>query len=889
MSASPTPTSCASSSLVAGVAATLVLVGCNGAASTTTAPESGSQSAIIAPSIPIGRTADLETGLATIGLYDFHLDPARGTFELTPARAATANGDAFTLDLTTAFTTTKFGCADCLAVTSVEHDVTGPAPVLNVTFQATHPFPSSDLAGRADLHVNNVRLAFLVNGTDSFFGGAATGDAELLANADGFIKLPATFVAPPPGLTSSLFPFSVFRTGDPLGNPTGNFDPSTGWSGAISDPQGFNVLKMGGAASTTAAFILEPGDTKVLDGQVALLANFVASATFDTRPNPTYYMPEGAMPEAWHVAATGPAGLTDEATDQNGTVSVFVTDWQATAAVDPGFPNAGNPGGLKTGGNVASVSVNIPAFNATPTPVTTPTSGTGTLANPYVFDISVTKPASLTTAGTYIGLVKVLDERTPFNALDKSLDVATGLSSLNELATYQTFTTEVIVDGGGGYEPPVLGPAMMFGPSSSTNDQPSGTLISPDRISRMLDSVGDTVVVVYRKQAPDFLSFAVASSDGGSTWGTPIALDPAATGGGASSFQSVAIALSADGTEAYVVGSEFTLRDLYFTRLAVSGSTLTMDPSVRGVPLTTIIGPSSDTFEIAIAAHATDPETLYVAAEDGNGTVMTKRFMMMRVGNAASAATPGAITQTALGGSAAGAAWTTDPSYTRVDDPSLELGPDGDLYACFDPGRTGIDPGVFVHWDSGTDTFSAPVVFDGLVNAVYGDFSEARVAVGPDSRPVIVYHEAGNDPIMIMKAGLATAPWNFTDPIPVDPDYDKVTQGIQEYPDIAIDATTGRIHVTIGDYRDAPTESQSTPSLLVSLFESIFEPDLTLTIDGRKIDDPGLGDNTDGDRNLRIHILQRGTPSTKRWFYFWQDADAKNPAPGPDLLYKIGE
>jgi|GEM_PF-6369424 len=869
-----------------GLAATLLLVGCT-TATRPTAPATTEALPAIAPSIPIGRTGDLDTGLATMGLFDFQLDPSRGTFELTPARAATANGDAFTLDLTTAFTTTKFGCADCLAIKSVVFDPSQDPDAFDVEFVATHPFPSGDVAGRADLHVNNVRLAFLVNGTDTFFGGEVTGDAGLVQDPDGYIKLPATFVAPPPGLTSTFFPFQIFQTGDNVGNPTGNFSPSIGWSGAVSDPQGFNVLKMGGQANTTVRFNIESGDTKVLDGQVALLANFVASATFDTRPNPTYYMPEGAMPEAWHVTATGPAGLTDEATDQNGTVSVFVTDWQAGATIDPAFPNPGNPGGLKTGGNVASVSVNIPAFNATPAPVTTPTSGAGTLATPWVFDVVVSKPASLTTAGTYVGLVKVLDERTPFNALDKSLDVATGLSSLSELATYQTFTTEVIVDGGGGYEPPLLGPATMFGPSVSTNDQPSGTLISPDRISRMFDSVGDTVVVVFRKQAPDFLSFAVASNDGGTTWGTPIALDPAATGGGASSFQAVAIALSADATEAYVVGSEFTLRDLFFSRLNLSGNTLTLDPAVRAVVLSSIIGPSSDTFEVAIAAHPTDPEMLYVAADDANGTVSTRRFMMMAVVNAASATTPAQVGQVPMGGTANGAAWTTDPSFTRIDDPSLEIGPDGDVYACFDPGRTGIDPGIFCHWDSGTDTFSAPVVFDGLVTAEYGDFSEARIGVGPDSRPVIVYHEAANDPILIMKAALPTAPWNFTSPVPVDPDYNKIAQGIEEFPDLAVDATTGRIHVTIGDFRDAPTESQASP-LLVSLFESIFEPDLTLTIDGRKIDDPGLGDNTDGDRNLRIHILQRGTPTTKRWFYFWQDADAKNPAVGPDLLYKIG-
>lgn len=429
----------------AAIAVVLTALGCSGSSATSPAdaPSGSAAPPQIAPSVDTMVSGDLRAGIATMGLYDYRLDTKSGEFTLTPGRAVAAVGDAFALDLTSAFTTNAFGCANCLEITGIER----AGGDIGVSFRAKHPFGDTLTSGRADLHVNNVRLVLLEQGSEPFFGqgqAPVEGRVDLVVNANGYTALPSTFVTPPAGLTSTLFPFVVFETGDNFATPTGNFSATTGWGGVLNVPTGYNVLAQGASAETTVSFNLAAAGGGILEGQIALLGNFIVSAGNKAqRPTPDYYMPEGAMPEAWKIDVTAPTSFTADPTNQFDLVTVAISDWQQGGVVDAGFPGV-DKNGLKSSGDVQEVVVSIPAFGSTEFSSATPTGGSGTLAAPLTYEVTVTKPDTLTSGGDYLGLVKVIDSRTNFNAIDETLNAATGISQLAEVASYQPFTVTVI-------------------------------------------------------------------------------------------------------------------------------------------------------------------------------------------------------------------------------------------------------------------------------------------------------------------------------------------------------------------------------------------------------------------------------------------------------------
>lgn len=447
-------------------------------------------------------TEDYATGQAPLGLFDFVLDPRTNEFDITPTRAATAVGLGANIatDVTSALSTATFGCPTCFQVTGLDREVIDGQIVVSIDLKVRHPFVSPSLpTSRADLHINNVRALVMATGSQAFYGDSpsdpeVTGNVGLIRNADGYSSPPQTFLPLPVGVTGNLFPFKVFETGDNLTAPTGNFSPTTGWSTVTSDPQGFNVLKMGGEATTTVQFVLAGSQTAQVSGRVMLLSNFIVSAANRSqRPTPQYFMPEGAMLEPWHVAVNVPGPFLLPGAE-NGDVTVEVTDWQAGYSQDPNYPDAANPDGLFFDSIPTTVQIDIPDFQAGSAfgPVGTPTSGAGTLADPFIYTIPITKPAGQA-QGRYPVLVKIIDTRTTQDALDASLSVATGLSTIDSIVTYQTAFIEV----GNTDTPPVCGgyttiPAPVAGtvtvnPSEAvtasfdgTNDDNGITLVEMD-------------------------------------------------------------------------------------------------------------------------------------------------------------------------------------------------------------------------------------------------------------------------------------------------------------------------------------------------------------------------------------------------------------------------
>ncbi|MEO7992827.1 MAG: hypothetical protein ABI743_00380 [bacterium] len=384
-------------------------------------------------------------GVEALGIYDLAIDAATGEVQLTATRSGAALADAYLLDLTSAFTTSQFGCPDCLQATGVDRSTVGADTIVAVTFNVRHPFPTPLATGRKDLHINNVRLAILAAGSESFYGDVndapVAGDVSLVPNADGYVSLPPGFISAS-GVSNTLFPFVVFQTGDNLNTPTGNFSAANGWTDNILTPTGYNVFPMGGNADTTVNFrFTAPGSTQ-LHGRIALLGNYIVSAANRTqRPTPTYFMPDGAMSEAWHVEVDAPpAPFSASIGTEVANVTVRVADWQHGGSIDPTFPDPANPTGLRASSDVLRVNVDIPGFNlGSFGPLTTPTSGTGTLADPLVYPVLVTKPAG-TVAGDYLALAKVVDSRSDQNALKN--DLAT-VVTLTGLSTYQVCTVVV--------------------------------------------------------------------------------------------------------------------------------------------------------------------------------------------------------------------------------------------------------------------------------------------------------------------------------------------------------------------------------------------------------------------------------------------------------------
>lgn len=420
----------------------------------------------VLPELFVTGAGTLPAGTSVLGLYDITVDGDAGTVALEPVRGLVALGDAYLLDLTRAFSTPQFGCSQCLQGESVTRE-SGPEDLtVTVTFRARHPFATPTPEGRKDLHINNARLVWLADGTDTFYGGSepqVRGEVRILANADGYTALDPAFVSLSGG-DSNLFPFRIFETGDNLSAPAGNFDPGNGWSSVLTSPTGYNVLPMGGSATTGLAFRLNPGESAALGGRLALLGNYIVSAASrQDRPNPTYLMPEGAMKEAWRVTALAPTDLLDAAGEQLTTLSVEVCDWQHGLSADLDFPNAANPMGLLDVSDVTSVQVAIPGWGQVFGPVTVPLSGSGVPADPLQYQIPITKPAG-TLAGTYWGLVKVTDSRLAQTAL--KADLATPVV-LTALATYQAVAIPV---AGVPNLPPVCGGYLV------NPDPPTGIL-----------------------------------------------------------------------------------------------------------------------------------------------------------------------------------------------------------------------------------------------------------------------------------------------------------------------------------------------------------------------------------------------------------------------------
>ncbi|MEO7993873.1 MAG: hypothetical protein ABI743_05700, partial [bacterium] len=263
--------------------------------------------------------------LVGLGAWDLDIDPATLQVDATEARTVATLGDDILLDASPYFHA-------AFRIANVDRLSNGQ---LAITVGIKHPFPLPDPAhpkpsDRLDLHLTDVLGVLVLDGT----GGIDAFDERLvpgvLTNAAGYTGTLHASLISGFATTATVHPYVVLS----LDSRTPNFDPASpnGWTN-LRDPQGFNVLPMGGAEQLSILKLnLTPGTHRIrLAIQATAQASGVAPAS---RMNPVYAYPEGNQKAAWAIApslvsdALGP-GDTGSST----TVRLDIYDWQQGATV----------------------------------------------------------------------------------------------------------------------------------------------------------------------------------------------------------------------------------------------------------------------------------------------------------------------------------------------------------------------------------------------------------------------------------------------------------------------------------------------------------------------------------------------------------------------------
>ena len=384
-----------------------------------------------ATSIPLLAESDaVQNGLALMGSYTVKLDPVAMTVEMTPLRKSTI-GESYLVDGMKFFT--WFPCTDCFNIEAVTADSTK----VTLMFSAKHPLlagnPALPPSGSNRLDLDVFDLAIVIK-PSTFVHNYLSMNVNIFSDC----------CINPDGYTSELS--NIYFLGQVLECPY--YLPID--NDSITGITNHNAFHMGGTKYFEVIF-KSIGSTIFFD--LYLTMGYGMSATFQQRLTPKYYNPEYNRKAAWKVIAT-PQGNWSDSSTSSVNVKVEVYDWQqgATVYLNPSdFANAPSDQ-IYSSSNVQNVSIEIPGFYNGTFSMPTPDSGTGMPGDPLIFMVSVSN-TNLAPGGTYIGLVKVLDERIPDSGADPKRDCIIATTNgkflykniIPEYATYQTFTAYVII------------------------------------------------------------------------------------------------------------------------------------------------------------------------------------------------------------------------------------------------------------------------------------------------------------------------------------------------------------------------------------------------------------------------------------------------------------
>jgi hypothetical protein len=374
----------------------------------------------------IAQAGDIQSGTAMLGAYSVALNTTTFDCEMTPLRSSTIsesnmiNGMSFF---------TWFPCTNCFSVDGVRGE---PGEIM-IDFYIQHPmfpgdpsFPPSG-TNRLDLDVFDLALVIKPSSTPQYYPLL---NQNVMADICMFTS----------GYTSELS--NVFSTPANVALPYYLVVDDNG-TGTLT----YNKFPMGQNTHCATSFKYS---TTMLYFDVYLTMGYGASATFWTRLTPKYYNPEFNRKAAWKVSVSAlGAWQHDQTTPVN--VRVEVWDWQQGATVCPGNLADAPTDQIFIQSDVNIVQIEIPGMAPYPFGTNVYDSGTGSYNDPLVYTIPVYND-NLLPDGTYIGLVKVSDTRSPESAnINSPWDTMISSSDgkmlskhlMPEYATFQTFTAIV--------------------------------------------------------------------------------------------------------------------------------------------------------------------------------------------------------------------------------------------------------------------------------------------------------------------------------------------------------------------------------------------------------------------------------------------------------------
>jgi hypothetical protein len=454
--------------------------------------------------IPSGS---IDGSIDILGAYELSINPNNLTADLIEKRSLSI-GESFVISINSYFTMSP--CKDCFTISGIGY---ADGNII-VNFKIKHPFVKGDTGkpatgkNRLDLDLFDVAVVVVPQSQTPANFSLMSLDVYngFVANPDGFTTDLANLITNPAAMPYKLV------VDDTLASPPAST---------------YNKFEQGTENILEIEFPVTPPQT--LEFDLYLTSGYGASAVLANRLAPTYFNPEFNRKSAWKVVVTPPNGSNapalgntwdadDNATTYNVNVKVF--DWQIGANVDPALVN---PTDVISASNVASVKVEIPGMNSTIPQVAgnTAVSGTGMPDSPLIFNVPVANENNLS-AGEYLGLVAVVDERLPLPVTEghdflvhspngKLLETY----EIPSYITYQTFTATVVPGTGSFNISDVTPPYMNFSPRDIWIDGNYAYLASNQNGMNIFDISNPNIAPVWvgRYKAPTSVA-GVAESNG---------------------------------------------------------------------------------------------------------------------------------------------------------------------------------------------------------------------------------------------------------------------------------------------------------------------------------------------------------------------------------------
>jgi hypothetical protein len=459
-----------------------IALGCSGGGSPV-APQYEPENLDSLPVIGLSQAGDVLTGIGMLGMFEMQIDKDKMTADLISKRTSAAIGDSNLVSGLPFFTMSAF-CKDCLEVTGISLSATGD---IILSFMLTHPFaPGSSSSppsavNRRDLDVFDAALVIKpIGATPTTYGviGESIYDT-ICVDPAGYTKEIANLFSP---ADTAAMPFFLVV------------------DNSISGTSTYNKFGMGTSSEFDVMF---SGSAPVLKFDLYLTLAYGAAAAGKDKPSflaPKYFNPEYNRKNAWKVVVTPPTeAWKDNENDPGDTrdILVDVYDWQVGAVVSTAWATETTLTKIREASEITEVEVEVLGATAS---VTTGV-GTGTPADPVVFTVPLANTAAAP-AGTYTGIVKVTDSRTPATTVADGWDTIIDTPDavvltpylIPEFATYQTFPAEVEIGCG----PIVLGtvtgcPVAPIANGSSVDFTVAASSLFGDPISYELDADYDGV------------------------------------------------------------------------------------------------------------------------------------------------------------------------------------------------------------------------------------------------------------------------------------------------------------------------------------------------------------------------------------------------------------